>query len=53
MSSSRGRACYKCGNVGHYAGEALLCTYSRVEYLLNANDINRGLLVFRTPLLQL
>lgn len=27
MSSLTRRACYKCGNIGHYAGTAILWMY--------------------------
>ena len=33
MSSLSRRACFKCGNVGHYAGEHLRLPWLRLAYL--------------------
>jgi Zinc knuckle len=48
MSNLTRRACYKCGNVGHYAGKQRIARASNWT-----THVNRGLLLIRTSLLQL
>lgn len=49
MSSLGRRACYKCGNVGHYAGSSFV----ESAWRMLADRVGRGLLVFRETVLQL
>ena len=49
MSTLTRRACYKCGNVGHYAGE----WYSLAQMTCAYSNMSRGLFLVRASLLQL